>query len=326
MEKRTWIEIGVAGIFIFLLVFMAVRGNRVPTLKNGQEVVASIDGKQFTAEDLYAELIDGHGFDALMRMIDIHIARLEVEVTAELEKEVWDIIEFYRTFAESNGMDLFDFLAVQGVHLNSEQELFDLLIDDFLIGTAIERQIARSLSDNEITAFYEENFSEVIRARHILITVPAGDDGNKEREEAVALINQLNNAEGDVEELFAKLAREHSGCGSASNGGMLSDVTSRSMIAPFWEASRALKNKSYSATPVRTDNGWHIIYRISSSPRPNLADIRDEVVTAMVQELLRTDETLQLRALIELRERYNLRIFDPTIRRQFEAITNSVNQ
>ena len=43
---------------------------KIPTLENGQQVVASVDGKSFTAEELYQELKGQGGNFVLTDMID----------------------------------------------------------------------------------------------------------------------------------------------------------------------------------------------------------------------------------------------------------------
>ena len=49
----------------FLMLLVTACGNN-PKLENGEEVIASIDGKEFTADDLYAELKSSYGYDSLL--------------------------------------------------------------------------------------------------------------------------------------------------------------------------------------------------------------------------------------------------------------------
>ena len=59
---------------------------KVPKLENGQEVVASIDGFNLTAEDLYEELKDANGVNIIINKIDEYIADKEIKDSKEAEE------------------------------------------------------------------------------------------------------------------------------------------------------------------------------------------------------------------------------------------------
>ena len=52
---------------------------KIPKLENGQEVVAEIDGKSFSVEELYDDMKVSYGTSFLVNMIDNHIAEKEIE-------------------------------------------------------------------------------------------------------------------------------------------------------------------------------------------------------------------------------------------------------
>ena len=85
-------------------------GKSIPKTKNGEEIVASIDGKDFTADELYAELKTENGYNKLINMIDNYIADKEVETTEDLKKNAQQYVDFYKQYAEMYQIDLGTFL------------------------------------------------------------------------------------------------------------------------------------------------------------------------------------------------------------------------
>lgn len=59
-----------------------------------------------------------------------------------------------------------------------------------------------------------------------------------------------------------RLAREYSDCSSAKAGGDLGEFGKGQMQRPFEEAAFCLPIGGLS-TPVSTDSGWHLIYRVA---------------------------------------------------------------
>lgn len=90
--------------------------------------------------------------------------------------------------------------------------------------------------------------SNKISAQHILVD---------QKFEAEDLIKKI-----DAGEDFAKLAKDFSSCGSASDGGNLGEFGKGMMVAEFENAAFGLEVGNISA-PVQTQFGFHIIKRLS---------------------------------------------------------------
>jgi peptidyl-prolyl cis-trans isomerase C len=133
-------------------------------------------------------------------------------------------------------------------------------------------------SDADLQAIYEENLpmlsGEQYKARHILVTT---------REEAEAVISQLR--EGAE---FAALAEERADGPTGPNGGALDWFTLDSMPAPFAGAVRTMSIGSYSAEPVQTEFGFHVILLEDTRKQepPPLADIRNDLASAAQRKRL----------------------------------------
>jgi peptidyl-prolyl cis-trans isomerase C len=88
---------------------------------------------------------------------------------------------------------------------------------------------------------------EEVRARHILLKP-------KDKDKAIAIIAELKKGAD-----FAKLAARKSTGPSARNGGDLGYFGRGQMVPEFSRVAFALKKGEFSAEPVRTQFGWHVI-------------------------------------------------------------------
>jgi peptidyl-prolyl cis-trans isomerase C len=76
------------------------------------------------------------------------------------------------------------------------------------------------------------------------------DDEAKAKE----LITQLDGGAS-----FEKLAQDNSKDGSATEGGDLGWFNPNQMVKPFSDAVQQLEIGKYTATPVKSEFGWHVI-------------------------------------------------------------------
>jgi peptidyl-prolyl cis-trans isomerase C len=152
---------------------------------------------------------------------------------------------------------------------------------------------SQPITDADLQAEYDkkvagDNTTEY-KARHILLKTEA---------EAKKIIEQL-----DKGAKFENLAKKHSTePGAKESGGDLGWFTTEQMVAPFSEAVIALEKGKYSATPIQTQFGWHVILREDSrKPSPPPFDAVKEQLRPMLQrEKIQTYmETLRNQAKIE---------------------------
>ena len=161
----------------------------------------------------------------------------------------------------------------------------------------LEQAIDARMSDASVTAAYEEFLAanppvEEISARHILVET---------EEEAIALIGRLDGGEE-----FAALATEASIGPSGPRGGDLGYFMKEQMVAPFAEAAFAMEPGEYSAAPVETQFGWHVILvedrRLTASP--TLDEMRDQLETGLADQYVQE-------IVAELREGADIVVFGP---------------
>lgn len=132
---------------------------------------------------------------------------------------------------------------------------------------------AHPVSDADVKAEYDKIKSQLgdkeYKARHILV---------EKEEEAKAIIAKL-----DKGEKIEDLAKQSKDPGSKDKGGDLGWANPAGFVKPFAEALSKLEKGKYTATPVKTDFGYHVI-KLEDS-RPLKAPAFDEVKGQLKQRL-----------------------------------------
>ena len=314
-------------IFALVLVatLMLTGCGKIATLKNGEEVVAKLDGKSITAEDLYDELKKQGGAITLTNMIDAFVVNKEIKTDDDAKSYADAQLSSYKKSYQSYGQDFNAALTSAGYV--DENEFKDELILEYKKNIVTENYVKDELTDDEIQKYYDDNIYGDIEARHILISPNTKDDmtddekdkaEEKAKKEAEDIIKKLDEGED-----FANLAKEYSDDeGTASKGGKLT-VTYGSVVDEFWDGVNELKDGEYSKEPVKSEYGYHIIYRIKQKEKPKLDDVKDDVIDKLTEEKINNDSTLQTRALVALRKKYNLEISDDELKKSYDNSINS---
>ena len=136
---------------VLTVLFTTACGN--PTIKNGEEVIAEINGKKYTADELYKELKGQYGYDIVINWVDEQIAEKEVKTTDDLEKEVDEAVKLYLQYAEQYGMPIGDFAATyMGLSgITDEESLKNFLLTQSKLSLAIEKYVKEQLNNQEKT-------------------------------------------------------------------------------------------------------------------------------------------------------------------------------
>lgn len=252
-------------------------------------VIGTINGRQITNRDIefaIGDLEDQFGqvppsqqrFAAMMALIDIALLADRAESEGVAETDA-----FRKRLA---------FLRSRALH-NSyfRSQVADRIGDDDV----------RARYDSEIAAAPPEN---EVRARHILIET---------EQEARAIIEELA---GGAD--FAALARERSTGPTGPNGGDLGYFTRGRMVPAFEQAAFALEPGRFTAEPVETRFGWHVIKLEDRRPvqPPPFEQVEDQIRSLLLRE--RYFELLQ-----GLREAAAIEIEDPELKDAYEAAVSA---
>ena len=271
------------------------------------DVIARINGVDITIGQLFEAFSQQFGLELVFE----HFDELIINEYAEVDpQEVNDMIDGLR---EEMG-DEFD-AAVAAAGFESDDALFEYF----------ERFAAEDALINEHFAPTDERLEELhaergesVSASHILV-----DD----HDFALSLIEQLQAADDDFSELFYELAMSHSFCPSSASGGDLG--TWRICFNPgigcmdeaFDEAVSALEVDEFTAEPVETQFGYHIIYKTGAYGVPEFADIRDELLESELAVLQNTPGIIN-ELMATLRLEIELTFSDAMLQTRFELLSN----
>ncbi len=170
--------------------------------------------------------------------------------------------------------------------------------DQILFQAYLAKQLQSRMTPDKLQAVYQQevkNFvpQDEIRARHILVAT---------QKEANDIIVQLK-AGAD----FATLADKYSldKDPNALNGGDLGYFTKSMMIPEFADAAFALEKGKFSAAPVKTAFGWHVIKAedIRKSAPPSYEEVEDAIKT-------RFAEVMATQIIQEERAKANVKVYD----------------
>lgn len=289
-------------------------------LKDGKEVVAEIEGKTITAEDLYDELRSQGGTTVLINMIDEFIANKEIETDESAKEYAQNQLDTLKAQYEQSGQDFTAALTSAGY--KNENEFKELLILDYKKNKVVENYISDNLTDEEIQEYYDNDVFGEMTVKHILITPETTDDMSEEdtekaeneaKKKAEEVIEKLNNGEK-----FDDLVKEYSDDeGSKDNNGLVENFTKDGVVSEFWDASIELKDGEYSKEPVKSEYGYHVIYRVSQKEKAKLKDVKDDIKEKLVEEKLNSDAELATKTWVEIRKKYKLDIKDDDIKKAY---------
>ena len=193
-------------------------------------------------------------------------------------------------------------------HLAADAARAAKLDDDEAVTQAIERAVDRVLAQAFLTATVNEEITEeaINNAYQALVadtasreTVTASHILVESRDAAMDIIAKLNDG-GD----FAALAKEFSTGPSGPNGGELGSFGRGQMVPAFETAVFAMPVGSFSAEPVQTQFGWHIIKVANREvqPAPEIDAVRGQLVSNLQRQVLgRMLESLRAKANVEQR-------------------------
>lgn len=319
----------IGGAIIILLlainIILIINGHKVK-LSDGKEIIASVDGKDFVADDLFDELKEQYGSNNLLNMVDKYIISKEVKDDSDAKTKAKENLESIRSQYESAGYEWETVLTQYGY--SNEDELLNELTTSIQKENVAKQYLKDNLTDAEINEYYENQVYGTYTVKHILIK-PATTDSMTDEEKSAAedaakakaqeVIDKLNNGED-----FTSLVKEYSeDTGSVDNEGLVENFTKGDVDDAFFIETNNLKNGEYSKEPVKSSYGYHVILRVSSTDKKALKDIKDEVMEKIVENKLSDDSTLYTKTWVDIRKKYNFTINDTTLKNAYEKTINS---
>lgn len=301
--------------------------SKSPKISNGEEVVASIDGRDFTANELYDNMKNQYGTSMLINMIDSYIADTEIGESEDANIYADSYISQIKLQYEQSGMDFNEALVNAGYE--NEEAFKKIIVSDYKMNEVTENYLKDELTDKEIEKYYKDKISAEINVKHILI-IPDVAEGVSDQAKTEAEDAAYEKAKELIKKLdegadFDTLAKENSDdTATASNGGVINNVTKEGYVTEFYNAAYALEDGKYTATPVKSQYGYHIIYRVSMNEKKSLDELRDSIKDTLVQEKLSNNTNLQVITWDKIRSKYNLNIIDTNIKNTYNTTISNV--
>lgn len=310
-------------IIVFLLIF-TVGCKKQTQVSDDQVITFKDESLNISANDLYDSLKEKYGTSILIDMMDTKILDKEYpdsdEIEAYVNNQIASIKNYYKTDSE--------FLEyINNYGYKDEEELKTYFRLNRKRSLAVEDFIKKTLSDEEIQKYYDDNISGDITGSHILIEVKSSSTATEE-EKRTAKEEALNKAKEAIEKLnngtsFEDVAKEYStDDATKNNGGKMGTFNSLDLDDVTRQEYAKIKVSEYSKTPIETEYGYEIFMKNEEKEKPSLDSVKSKITKKINEQKLIEDNKLQYKGLINLRKKYGFDIKDEDLKVYYE---NSMN-
>ena len=297
-------------------------------LEDNHTIVKTDEGT-IKADALYEKLRDKYGISMLVDLIDHQLFDEKYKTDNEEEETIDSQVEQMKS-QYNNDQEAFEAAITQYLGVEDEDELREMLSLEYKRNLAIEDYVKKSITDDEIQKYYDDEVIGDIKVRHILIKPETTDDmsteeqqeaEDKAKEEAEDLIKQLDDGAD-----FAELAKKNSDdTGSASDGGLIDYFNKDdNMDEAFLNASIDLEEGKYTEEPVKSSFGYHIILKVDQKSKPKLKKVKDDIIETLADEKLNEDATLRYNALIEIRKDAGIEFKDDSLKKDYDELMDQL--
>lgn len=308
------------------VLLLATGCGKVPKLENGQEAVVTMKGEDISVDSLYNDMKKDYALNILINKIDRQILeKLYPENDEEkdyIKNQIESIKYYYEMYYKSQYKSWEEYLSSNGIE--TEKELEENISLTYKREQAVKKYTKSLVTEKEINKYYQDEIFGDISASHILIAPDVKDDASdaekKKAEEAALKEAKEVIAKLKKGEKFEDLAKKYSDDESnKATGGKLADFNKGQMVEAFEDAAKKMKVNTYSTTPVKTEYGYHIIYKTAQKDKPKLEEVKEDIIEDLANEKLEKDSKLEVKALVELRKEYKVEIQDKDLKKQYES-------
>lgn len=315
-------------LFVLATLTIAVVGcGTIPTLKNGEQLVASLDKGGVSADALYTKLKDKYGAQEFVDLLDTEILDSKYKEDDAEKEYLNEQIKELKSSAKENNISYEDLLSYYG--FDNDDAVKDYFRLTYRRDKAVNDYVADKLTNSEMKKYYNDEVYGDIKLKHILISPDTSDDMTTEekdkaiedaKKEAKDIIKKLDKGED-----FEKLAKKYSDDSATSKkGGDLGWVSTGDMVEEFDEAAFKLKKGKYTSSPVKTTYGYHIIYKVDEKAKPKFKKAKSEIKDALVKQKLEDDPTLYYNTLDSIRKEAGLKFEDKDLKKAYNTYMNNL--
>lgn len=278
----------------------------LPLAACGNKAVATTSGGKITESEYYSSMKQtSQGKAVLQQMI------LDKVLQKQYGKQVSDaqVNKEFNSYKSQYGSEFSAVLQQQGLTTKT----FKNQIRSRLLLEAAVRHYS-TFSNDAINKQWK-NFEPKVQTAEILV-------GSKE--DAQNIISQLDNAKGDKFKEFKKLTKSKSTDSSnKSAGGVVPafDNTSSSVDSAYKKAAFKLKTGEYTKDPVKTDNGYQVIYMVKHPAKGAKSAHIDDLKTQIVEENM-NKQSFMAKVVSKVLKKGNVSIKDKDLKNILDGYLN----
>ena len=318
-DKRFGIILFVVGFLIATLLFRCILWpDRIATLKDGTQPIATLNEKTITADDLYENMKSYYSVNVLLNKIDDIILSKKYKETDEMNEEIKSTAEYYYSMYEKQaGYTKEQFLSEYG--FASEDRFLDNLRLDYRRNKYYEEYVLSLITDKEVEKYYKDEVFGDVDSKHILVSVAKDGEKGLSDEEAKKLANEIIK-KLDSGTSWDDVVKEYKDQITSEDLGY--NAFNASLESAYLKECKNLKVGTYSKSPVLTSYGYHIVYKKAQKDKPELDSVKDDVKDILAKEKKENDTNLYYKALIKLRADSKLEFNDTKLKDEYKAYVN----
>ena len=318
-DNRKAILFGIVGFLVATLLFRCILWpDRIATLADGTQPIATINGENYTADKLYAEMKEHYNVKILLDDIDNMILTEKYPENDDMKEEVNNTLQSYYTYYENYGYSKEDIIT--GLGFNSEAQFLDSLKLDYRRNNYYDEYVKSLIKDESVQKYYNDEVFGDVDSKHILVKIDeeskdglSKDDANKLAKEIISKLNKGKTWDEVITEYKDKIVNEELGY----------QAFNASLEKSYLEECRKLEVGKYSKTPVLTSYGYHIVYKIDQKETPTFEEVKEDIIEILANKEKEKDKNLYQKALFAMRDEAKLEFVDTVFKDQYTKQRNS---
>ncbi len=318
-ERRKIVYGFLGGLCLGLLIMFIFMPDRIATLKDGTQPIATISGKNVTADELYEDMKSQYPINVLLDKIDNIILTKKYKEDDTMTDKVNSNAEYYLNMYKQYYTDITDENELlEKMGFASYDKYLEYLKLDYRKTKYTEEYIEDNLTDDEIQKYYDENVFGDINCQHVLVKVSSDDDSEDglSDDEAKALAEEIIKKINDGTS-WEDIQKEYKDQVTYEDLGYQS--WDASLETNFLTAIKDMDENSFSKEPVKTSYGYHVIYKLDQKKAPKLSKVKDTIIENLVSSKKSEDQNITYKALINLRKENKLEFSDTEMKEKYET-------
>ena len=295
----------VIGFGVAVIIMGIMWPSRIAELKDGGQVIATYNnGKNVTADTLYKELqvYDG-GISALLNVVDLDILKNVYTDETARDEYANGQIDYYLQVYQNQGYTEED--AIREMNAHSKAELVDYFRNQYYFQEYYKDYAKSKIKEKDIKKYYDDYVSG---KKSVIVY----SSDKKEMVEGVHELIKKGKSRDDILKKYPNIVINE-----------LTDLTFSDLESYSSTLATNIRNhKKGSYTKVFSDDSFGnvVVYVTKEESKPTLDDAREEIITVLTNKMVKDDANIYNRALVELREKYNLKIADTDLAKAYETL------